>query len=476
MEWASDFNKWTTKSVSRGIIRPRGQQVNEQRVAAQAASWLLQTTSNHGDQVAAAWFLRSINRNASATDFEDSRNWRRLLFLTRDALDVLESQPSDGNLELAEVFGLALCSMPLPFPKDVLEGEREKAFDSRHQQASSLGEAFLQTLELARAKNEGGDEESIFHLALLSTFLSKRRMIKEYQWANLSKLFLVDQNPRPLIADNLLGIWAYAVWLQGHPQFERNAALAYSACLRRARELARETSNDDIDYAAVGVARLVLEYFDQMTAPDAGHTPVELVKLSKEAVLGLRDFIDTKASENGSSVVEISESEQLFDHHAVAVVADILMWDSDVSLGFGPRAGSVKPSIVKILLWIWKNVSEVSMSDQERRKIFLSSCRLWAPLEKQVELSRTGGVRRRGDYDRDPKPLTPDDLKRITEFIDYIREDRDTSEFISRNADVGINRLYLPFDQGVDWTYELFDFCEPRRLCCRPLYLESELL
>ncbi|KAG9043653.1 hypothetical protein FS837_009299 [Tulasnella sp. UAMH 9824] len=176
-----------------------------------------------------------------------------------------------------------------------------------------------------------------------------------------------------------------------------------------------------------------------MTASDSGHTPVELVKLSIEAVLGFRDFIDTKANENGSSAVGISESGQLLDHHFVAAVAQILMCDP-VLFAFRPRVEleSVKPSIMEILLWVWKNMSEVSMSSQERRKIFLSSCRLWAPLEKLVEFSKTGKVVRH------EKPLTTNDLKSIAEFIDYIREDRDNSEFISRNADVGINRLYLP--------------------------------
>ncbi|KAG8915689.1 hypothetical protein FRC00_001214 [Tulasnella sp. 408] len=219
--WMRGYNVPTISLNSFGIWRApakhpsdtrQNAEANKQRVVAQAASWLLQATSNHGDQMAAAWFLRSIHRNAGATGFEDSGSWRRLLSLTRDALDVWESQPSDGNRELAEVFGLALCSMPLPFPKDIWEGEREKAFDSRQQRTSGLGEAFLQALELARAKNERGDEEPIFHLALLSTLLSRGRMIKEYQWANLSKLFMVDQNPRPLVAHNLLGMWAYGAY------------------------------------------------------------------------------------------------------------------------------------------------------------------------------------------------------------------------------------------------------------------------
>ncbi|KAG9043500.1 hypothetical protein FS837_009479 [Tulasnella sp. UAMH 9824] len=207
-----------------------------------------------------------------------------------------------------------------------------------------------------------------------------------------------------------------------------------------------------------------------MTAPDPGDTPVELVELSKEAVLGFRDFIDTTAGDNGSSVVKISEPEQLLDHHFVAVASDILLDDPGISPHYDMMVRQLKPSIIKILLWIWKNMSEVSISSQERRKIFLSSCRLWAPLEKHVEFSRTG---KRG---RAFKCLTPDDLKRIIEFINYIRKDRDGSEFISRNADVGINRLYLPFEQRVDWEYELFDLCGPRRLCCRSSYSQSELL
>ncbi|KAG9043499.1 hypothetical protein FS837_009478 [Tulasnella sp. UAMH 9824] len=208
-----------------------------------------------------------------------------------------------------------------------------------------------------------------------------------------------------------------------------------------------------------------------MTTSDSGHTPVELLKVSKEAVLGFRDFIDMKASGNGLSVVGTSESEQLLDHRFVTVVADLLLLDDPgVPNDYAGMLKQVKPSIIKILPWVWKNMSAFLVSDKERREIFLSSCRLWAPLEKHVELSRTVEV------GRDDKPLTPNDLKRIAEFIDYIRKDQNNSAFISRNADVGINRLYLPFEQGLDWEYELFDFCEPPRLCCRSLYSQSELM
>ncbi|KAG9043655.1 hypothetical protein FS837_009301 [Tulasnella sp. UAMH 9824] len=186
-------------------------EASEQTVIVQAGCWLLQTTSNRGDQVAAAQFIRSLNKNACTLVFEDSRNWRRLLSLTCEALDIFDSQPSEGNREVAEAFGLAVCHVPRPLPEDMLTGGKEKVFDLMSpQKRSSLSEVFLHALDLVRAKYEKEDEERIFHLAFLSTLTSRGRMIKEYQWANLSKLFPVDENPRPLIADNLLGIWAYA--------------------------------------------------------------------------------------------------------------------------------------------------------------------------------------------------------------------------------------------------------------------------
>ncbi|KAG9043654.1 hypothetical protein FS837_009300 [Tulasnella sp. UAMH 9824] len=381
--------------------------------------------------------------------------------------------------------------------------------------AKSLSEAFLQALDIARSKYGKDDEERVLHLAFMFTFLNRGRMTEVYQWASLSRLLLVDENARTRIADNLLGMWAcaarpshirvqpdyigrtyeelmeiggntkllteslsYAIFrsvaglksVQGQSQLVLNAARAYFVCLRRARELARNSSSRHFDL--MGSAQLVLKYFDPMTASDSGDTPVELLKLSKEAVLYLRDFIDAEAGGNGPSVVGISGSDRLLDHHFVAVVAELLLDTPDLSPAYASWVGLARPSIIKILLWIWKNMPEDSMSGQDRDRIFLSSCRLWAPMEKHVEFSRTGKVRR---YD-DGKPLTPDDLKRITEFIVYIREGRRNSAFISRNADVGINRLYLPFEQAVDWEYKLFDFCEPRRLCCRSLYLQCELL
>lgn len=223
--------------------------------------------------------------------------------------------------------------------------------------------------------------------------------------------------------------------------------------------------------AVDGVVELVREYLDPMTARDSGQTPIELVQLSKEAILALRDFIDTKASENGFGIGGISESEHLLDHHLITVVADILLDDPGISIHHAWVLGAVKPSIIKILLWGLKNMSDISMSSRERRRLFLSSCRLWAPLEQQVEFSRSAGEAGPSD-----KPLTPNDLKRITEFIDYIRKYRNNSAFISRNADVGINRLVVHLDQRVDWEYELFDFYEPRRLCCRSSYIRSDML
>ncbi|KAG9043496.1 hypothetical protein FS837_009475 [Tulasnella sp. UAMH 9824] len=448
-------------------------EASEQTVIVQAGCWLLQTTSNRGDQVAAAQFIRGLNKNACTLAFEDSRNWRRILSLTCEALDIFDSQASEGNREVAAAFGLALCHVSLPFPEDMFKGEKENAPDSMSlQKARSLSEVFLYALDLARAKYEKEDEERVFHLAFMSTLIGRGPMIQEYQWMNLSQLFPVDENPRSLIADNLLGMWAYGAaresggYLRGIDKLEELMEIGGNT----AREYARQSPNSRHDFAARGMFNLLLNYYDPMTASDSGHTPVELVKLSIEAVLGFRDFLDTKANENGSSVVVTSESEQLLDHHFVAAVADILMYDPVIFISSLLKAESVKASIIRILLWVWKNMSEVSMSNQERRNIFLLSCRLWEPLEEQVEFSR------RGKVDFDHKRLTPEDLKRITEFIDYLRKDRDNSEFISRNADVGINRLHLPFEQEVDWKYELFDFSEPRKLCCRSSYSETELL
>ncbi|KAG8901025.1 hypothetical protein FRC00_009608 [Tulasnella sp. 408] len=188
-------------------------ETNEQILTAQAACWLLQTTSFRADQVAVARFIRGLSKDACTLVFDDSRNWRRLLFLTCEVLDVFDSRPTEENLELAEAFGLALCHLLLPFPEDMLRGRKENVFDPiPPQEASSLGEAFLHALDLARAKYDEEDEERIFHLAFMYTLLSRGRMIKEYQWANLSRLFMVDENPRHLIADSLLGMWAYGAY------------------------------------------------------------------------------------------------------------------------------------------------------------------------------------------------------------------------------------------------------------------------
>ncbi|KAG9043498.1 hypothetical protein FS837_009477 [Tulasnella sp. UAMH 9824] len=215
-----DDSSHSTFSSIQDLFRPdllpirRNVQAKEQIVIVQAACWLLQTTSIRADQVAVARFIRSLDRNACTLVFEDSTNWRRLLSLTCEALDVFDSRPNEGNREVVEAFGVALCRVYLPLPEDRIKGGKENVFNptSPHK-ASGLTKAFLRALDFARARYKE-DEERIFHLAFFSTAIIRGLVIKEYQWADLSKLFIVDKNPPTLITDDLLGMWAYSIALR----------------------------------------------------------------------------------------------------------------------------------------------------------------------------------------------------------------------------------------------------------------------
>ncbi|KIO28216.1 hypothetical protein M407DRAFT_243089 [Tulasnella calospora MUT 4182] len=110
------------------------------------------------------------------------------------------------------------------------------------------------------------------------------------------------------------------------------------------------------------------------------------------------------------------------------------------------------------------------MKEKEQQRVFNSSCRLWTPLEREVDLAKSD---RFEEYD---KPLRSEDLDSILEFIGYMQKAQSNSAFISHNADVGINRLYDQFNQRAEWEYQLYDLREQRKLCSRPTYIENGIL
>ncbi|KAG8961288.1 hypothetical protein FRC00_012721 [Tulasnella sp. 408] len=132
----------------------------------------------------------------------------------------------------------------------------------------------------------------------------------------------------------------------------------------------------------------------------------------------------------------------------------------------------VESSILRILLWVCKTSANQG-DHSDKRKIFVSSCRLWAPLETRVDFTINGiewgmdGERltvNDGNWD---KLLTSDDLNGMVEFAEDLQKDRKESEFITHGADVGINRLYVHFNRRVDWNYDLYDLREQRTFCPR---------
>ncbi|KAG8923487.1 hypothetical protein FRC00_006188, partial [Tulasnella sp. 408] len=101
----------------------------------------------------------------------------------------------------------------------------------------------------------------------------------------------------------------------------------------------------------------------------------------------------------------------------------------------------VESSILRVLLWVWKRSSAAQLDRSDRRKIFLSSCRLWAPLDTRIHFALNGiewgsnGERLTFDDGNRDKVLTSDDLNCIVGFVEDLQKDREKSEFIARNAD-----------------------------------------
>ncbi|KAG8956184.1 hypothetical protein FRC04_004260 [Tulasnella sp. 424] len=178
----------------------------EEAVAAQAARWFLGTTSNRGDQVAAAQFICTLNSTARAPAIEDPNTWRDLVSLTRQAFDTWHSQPNARNQGVAELFGLASCRVLLRFSNDT--GKRRGLTDLLLYQPGGFGGTFWQAFEFASTRYPyyiPEDAEYVLHVAFFATILSKGPVIPEYQWHELSRFFSAGTHQE---VDVLLGMWA----------------------------------------------------------------------------------------------------------------------------------------------------------------------------------------------------------------------------------------------------------------------------
>lgn len=241
-------------------------------------------------------------------------------------------------------------------------------------------------------------------------------------------------------------------------------------CLRRARKLAPHSSPTNLYSVAQGVMDMLRGYLDTLTTSSTKKPSVELVRLSIEAVLGLRLFTAKIGGANCFSTSANLHFQDRLDGSLIDAVATMLLDDPGAPPVLQWQDRTVKADLIRTLLWVWKNTADMPMNGQEKERIFDSSCRLWEPLKEEVDFSKAG------EYEFWIKPLTSDDLNRIVEFIKFIRKDRENSAFISRNADVGINCLYVHFNERIEWEYDLFGTCKQPMLCSRMTHLENGLL
>ncbi|KAG8979382.1 hypothetical protein FRC05_008367 [Tulasnella sp. 425] len=546
----------------------------EEVETAQAASWLLGTTSNRGDQIAAAQFICTLNKTACAFAFEVSGTWRSLVSRTHEAFDIWHSQPNARNQEIAELFGLASCHVLLQVSNDAVKSK--DLTDLLLDQSGSFGGTFLQALHFALARypcRVPEDEEYILHVAFLSTILNRGADIAQYQWHKLSQFFVVGRAHDE--ADGLLGLWAIHICDMGSGRSRASQSYALDNLMGVGENKALELFHSEPDNAVQAVEGLILSFIDPLASSDSRETSLELAELSIEAVFALHDLIILrKPCANASSVPQDSQSGQLLDGHLIDAIVGIMLddfgspaslvrmeelrgqlrglrtqlrdirrdrdqregdrnrdreereereweraWErerereleererelDDMDLEqtqaqgrFGAGALALKPQLkpqlalmrasrlsvesclIRILLRAWKRTPVAQLDRSASHKIFTSSCQLWARLEATVDLTKNGiKVGNTGEllagFDNQDELLTSNDLEMIVEFIEYLQKDREKSAFIVRNADVGINRLYVHLDRREDWDYELYSFREPRTLCSRSINTENEM-
>ncbi|KAG8910469.1 hypothetical protein FRC01_006324, partial [Tulasnella sp. 417] len=488
---------------------------SEEVIAAQAACWLLGTSSTRGDQTAASGFILTLDRDTCALFIKAPEQWQLLVSLARETFDNWNAQPNERSQEVAELFGLTLCHTSLQY-SERLDGENDLG-DLRHEQPKTFGGSVLQALGRAWTEHlirTPEDEKYVFYFAFMSTIISRDPLIKGYQWGNLSRL-LSTGKPHEL-RDVLLSLWVVVLshigtedgdfpredtwqrllesaddkdWLaeilanvlgnsgefictnEGTLQQRLHLVEGYTACMRRARELSPLTFRPHLDQTASGVIQLINKYIDPLITSGPREAKPESIALSIEAVLGLYRFINENHQLHDLPELQDSQPARVLYGHLIHVVADMLLDDSRSRISGQSWMKRTRPSLVRILLWVWKNTPEISRQEEQQIKVFSSSCRLWTPLEKVVDAAKESS-----SFEEPNKPLGSEDLHGILEFIRYVKKTQNNSAFISRNADVGINRLYVHFGQRAEWEYEHFDLREQPKSCSRSKYLENSLL
>ncbi|KIO23352.1 hypothetical protein M407DRAFT_27194 [Tulasnella calospora MUT 4182] len=293
---------------------------SEQILAVQAARWLLETTSNRGDQISTAKFICSLDSATCADGFVDPDSWKCLLNLTLDAFDLWDSQLNKQNQEVAELFGLAVCRVLLHCPK---EGDRWKDIALESSRGSGrFGKALWEALVLACTQyscHTPDDDQRILHMAVITAASKTDIDFKEYQWVKLSR-FLKGDSP---VSTAFLSVWARLAYLmsllstqetifiglgqtidlsndqrklarslrdalrlsspgfksvQGDLGSELDAAQAYTVCLQRARELCqKDNMGAGIRY---GLGALIWSYIDPLTT--SGSTEIRLLRCSSD--------------------------------------------------------------------------------------------------------------------------------------------------------------------------------------------------
>lgn len=252
-------------------------------------------------------------------------------------------------------------------------------------------------------------------------------------------------------------------------------------CLQRARALGQQIPVLD-QSAFSGLWDLLVELRDEpMDDPCA--------TLLAETILMLQTFIPSHSEDLSGFPVLRDGKIQIGGLIHLAV--EILQGDfTSLADGRWRWSEDMRFCITALLLSLWRRMDvDNEMSFVEFQEIFIASCRLWAPLEEKVEVSRTGTRDRRHDWVTRGKRydwLEDSDLETITRFIKWIQTrarefDWTTSAFISRNADVGINRLCVwlktdRMDTSFDWEYHLYDLREQRVLCSRLTYIDDGTL
>ncbi|KAG8971151.1 hypothetical protein FRC05_011435 [Tulasnella sp. 425] len=256
----------------------------EQKSNAQAAFWLVKTTSSREDREAVAEFITTFD--------EDQEIWKLLLQSTQGAFENWQDQPSDVNSKMLEIFGRALSHIILS--KSAAEWEFRG--EEKSGQLHGVLESFLEGLKSAStsADSKDIDPEVLAHAAPLHALAATGNIYTTSRtWERLFVL-MGDFDFSLLNKRITSAFWNAANTLRSlpEPHPETSALEVYTSFLHEIRHVVAtdRLPGDLVSLLTYSVAEFIFD-LNELWWAETGSPNPKLDKFLKEAWLSLHAML-----------------------------------------------------------------------------------------------------------------------------------------------------------------------------------------